>query len=41
MTAEQSPLHNPVLSRGAGDAGAVCAQRGIDPIGVAQRQASK
>ena len=41
MTAEQSPLHTPVSSRGAGDAGWGMSQEEFDPSGVAQRQASK
>ena len=41
MTAEQSPLHNPVSSRGAGDAEQGISREKFDPIGVAQRQAGK
>ena len=41
MTAEQSPFHNPVSSRGAGDAGKIESNSILDPSGVAQRQVGR
>ena len=41
MTAEQSPFHNPVAARAAGDAGWGMSREEFDPDGVAQRQVDK
>ena len=35
------PLHNLISAHGVGDASTVCAQRGIDSSGVAQRQVGR